>query len=1016
MADTTTQNKTYWKSFRELSRDPEVMEQLKHEFPPDYDEPTSGAAFMTRRTFIGLLAASTAFAATGCRRPEQTIVPYVKKPEYLVPGVANHFATAWTHQNFAAGLLVKSREGRPIKIEGNDLDPVSGGKSSHLAQASLLSLYDPDRVLRPTVNNSDSTPLNAMRRIADAIREVTAKGKSVRIVVDEHASPSLAKLYAQLETLLPMTKVVTWPAVSATGAVEANRQLLGFDGLMLPDLARAEVLLGVEADFLGTDPESLYHIRRFSSRRKPSRSDLSMSRFYAVEATMTLTGMNADKRVTIKPGEMNEFLLALLHELCVKRGLPGLDASLLSLLTDAANERFPLIARIADDMAGKQSAVMIGRHLPAETHALGVLLNRVLGAYGEGKVFDPAQALPFSASKKSGIEALRNELNNGSVGVLIFADVNPAYSLPGAGFRTLTSKVPYRFALSQYADETSKFCSIFIPVNHFLEAWGDARMMDGSQAVVQPLIAPLNEGQPSLGDALMGIAKALDANSFADTANWYEYVRKRWRDEVFAASGRPYFDGFWTDALRNGSIPGSSQRPGLSFDTSSAARLLRAAAAQKQQGLMLGVLPSHALYDGRMANLGWLMELPDPVTKVTWDNVAMMSKSLAQRLGVKQQDVVRITTASGSIELPVFIQPGISGDAVFTSVGFGRTEGGRVLAEKGANAFAVMPSGTESIGYVSAKIEKTGATMTLATTQDHHSLSGDEHFDIDRSDIVKTATLAAYAKDASVIYERDLPVYGTERNTDRPISMTKPFDYSAGHRWGMTIDTSSCVGCNACVIACVSENNIPAVGKEEVARGREMHWIRIDRYYSGEDENPDTLLQPMLCQHCEKAPCENVCPVAATTHSPEGLNEMTYNRCVGTRYCSNNCPYKVRRFNYLDNHTEDRDPLSLVFNPDVTVRMRGVMEKCTFCVQRINGAKYHAKNEGRDRLNDGEVHTACQQACPADAIVFGDMNNPDSAVSKSMTSDRGYHVLRELNILPSITYLAKIRNTDGGRA
>ncbi len=1016
MADTNTQDKTYWKSFRELSRDPEVMEQLRHEFPPDYDEPSGGASLLTRRTFIGLMAASTALAATSCRRPEQTIVPYVKKPEYLVPGVANYFATAWTHQNFASGLLVKSREGRPIKIEGNDLDPVSGGKSSHLAQASLLSLYDPDRIVRPTVNNSDSTPLNAMRRIADAIREVTDKGKTVRILVDEHASPSLARLYAQLEEVLPRTKVVVWPAVNATNAAEANRQLLGFDVVIVPDLAKADVILGVEADFLGTDPESLYHIRRFASRRKPSKSDPAMSRFYAVEATMTLTGSNADKRVTIKPSEMNEFLIALLHELCVKRGLPGLDASMLAQLNGAGNERFPFIATIAADLTAKPSVVMIGKHLSVETHALGVLLNRVLGAYGEGRVMDPRQVLPYSASKKRAIEELQQELTNGTVGVLIYGDVNPAYSMPGGSYRMLTSKVLYRFSLSQYADESSKFCSIFIPVNHFLEAWGDASMLDGSQAIVQPLIAPLNDGQLSLGDTLLGIARAFDATAFADTATWYAFVQKRWREEVFPSSGRPAFNGFWNDSLKNGSVPGPVPARSLSFNSAPSATMLRAAAVPPKSGMMLGVLPSHSLYDGRLANLGWLMELPDPVTKATWDNVAMMGASTARKLGVKQDDVVRITTSAGSIELPVLVQPGIAADAVFTSTGFGRMEGGRVLAEKGKNAFAVMPQGVNSIGYVPAKIEKTGSVQKIATTQDHHSLSGDEFFDIDRSDIVKTGTLSAYINNPASLYERDLPVYGAEKNTDRPISATTPHDYSTGHRWGMTIDTSACVGCNACVIACVSENNIPVVGKEQVMKGREMHWIRIDRYYTGDENHPDTVLQPMLCQHCEKAPCENVCPVAATTHSPEGLNEMTYNRCVGTRYCSNNCPYKVRRFNYLNNHLEERDPLSLVYNPDVTVRMRGVMEKCTFCVQRINGAKHHAKNEGRDMLSDGEVVTACQQACPADAIIFGDTNNPASAVSKSMKSDRGYHVLRELNVRPSITYLARIRNTDGGRA
>ncbi|HOJ04514.1 MAG TPA: TAT-variant-translocated molybdopterin oxidoreductase [Bacteroidota bacterium] len=1016
MADTDTTHKTYWKSFRELSRDPEVMAQLGNEFPADYDEPSGGATSITRRTFVGLLAASAALAATGCRRPEQTIVPYVRKPEYLVPGVANHFATAFAQQNFATGLLVRSREGRPIKIEGNDIDPICGGASSHLAQASLLALYDPDRILRPTVNDSDSTPLNAMRRIADAIRETAARGKATRILVDEHASPSLASLYAALEQLLPNTKVVTWPAITATAPAEANRRVLGVDAVIVPDLALADVILGVEADFLGSDPEALYHIRRFAQRRSPAKQAAPMSRFYAVEAATTLTGSNADRRVRIRPGEINEFLLALLHTLATRHGKTA-DASLTPLLKGAGNERFPQLAEIAADLAARASVVMIGRHLPYETQVLGVLLNRALGAYGEGRVLDARRVLPFSNSKKAGIDALRKELRRGDVGVLLFADVNPAYSMPGGGFRSLVSKVPYRFSLSLYADETSKLCSIFIPINHHLEQWGDARMIDGAEAVAQPLIAPLNEGQPSLADALMGVARAFDSKALAETPTWYDFIRARWKNERFPASGRAGFEGFWHDALKNGRVPAEAPARALGFDASAAAQAVRAASAAPTRDLMLAVLPSHSLYDGRYANLGWLMELPDPVTKVTWDNVAVLSKATAQRLGVKQEDVLRISTAAGSVELPAFIQPGMADDMLYTTTGFGRREGGRVLDGKGVNAFALLPAdNVDSIGYVRARVERTGGTMRIATTQDHHSLSGGELYDIDRSDIVKESTLAAYSKDPSVLFAKDLPVYGAESNTDRPISVTQPFDYSKGHRWGMTIDTSACVGCNACVIACVSENNIPMVGKEQVLRGREMHWIRIDRYYAGEDDNPYTLLQPMLCQHCEKAPCENVCPVAATTHSPEGLNEMTYNRCVGTRYCSNNCPYKVRRFNYLNYHKEDRDPLSLVFNPDVTVRMRGVMEKCTFCVQRINEAKHHAKNEGRDTLEDGEVRTACQQACPAGAIVFGNTNDPDSAVSKSRGSDRGYHVLRELNVLPSITYLAKIRNTNGGPA
>ncbi len=1016
MSETQNNSKTYWKSFGELGRDPALMEQLKNEFPEDYDTPNGKASGVTRRTFMGLMAASAALAATGCRRPEQEIVPYVKKPEYLTPGIANYFTTAFTQQNFAAGLLVKSREGRPIKIEGNDQCSVSAGKSTHLAQASLLSLYDPDRVLRPTVNNADSTPLNAMRRIADAIREVTGKGKAVRILVDEHASPTLHALYADLERLLPNTKVVTWPAITAYGAAEANRQLLGVDAVLVPDLAKADVILGVDADFLGTDPESLYHIRRFSSRRKPERDAADMNRYYAVEASMTTSGSNADQRIRIKPAEINEFLLALLHELTVVQGRGGLDASLVGTLHGAANDRFPALKSLASDLAAKPSVVMVGRHLPKETHALGVMINQVLGAIGEGRIIDPRHALPFSESKAGDIAAVSEELERGDVGVLLFGDVNPAYSMPGDMFRKLTSRVLYRFSLSLYADETSKACSIFIPVNHYLEAWGDAAMFDGSVSVVQPLIAPLNEAQPSLADALMGITRAVDEKNFTDTATYYDYLRNRWQSTVMPQAGATGFTAFWNDALRNGRVQAGMPAHNAVMNTTAAQSMLRAAAGAPAKGTMLGVLPSHALQDGRYANLGWLMELPDPVTKATWDNLAVMSRSTAAVIGVEQGDVIRVKTAAGSTRLPVFLQPGMADDVIITTTGFGRQEGGRVCADQGVNVFPLMSSLGQTIGYLPVEVETTGDTWPIATTQDHHSLSGEDLYDIDRLEIVKEGTLEEFISNPETLYRHDLPVYGADNATDRPISITTEHDYSKGHRWGMSIDTSACVGCNACMVSCVSENNIPMVGKDEVLNGREMHWIRIDRYYTGDEDNPDTTLQPMLCQHCEKAPCENVCPVAATTHSPEGLNEMTYNRCVGTRYCSNNCPYKVRRFNYLNYHTEERDPLSLVFNPDVTVRMRGVMEKCTFCVQRINEAKHHAKNEGRDMLGDGEVLTACQQACPADAIVFGNMNDPESKVSKSMQSERGYHVLQALNIIPSITYKAKIRNTNGGTA
>jgi MoCo/4Fe-4S cofactor protein with predicted Tat translocation signal len=1010
MSDSLPTGKTYWKSFEELSSDPEVMEQLKHEFPEGYDTPPD-ASSMKRRTFMGLMAASMALAATACRRPEQQIVPYVNKPEYMIPGIANHFTSTFSIGNFASGLLVKSREGRPVKIEGNDLDPISGGASSVLAQASLLALYDPDRVLRPTVNNADSTPLNALSRMAAGLREAAAKNKQVRIVIDEHASPAFASLCSDLERVLPNTKVVTWPAITNSAAAEANKQLLGIDAVMVPDLSKSDVILGIDADFLGSDPEALYHIKKFAMGRKPSLKNPEMNRYYAVESGLSTSGANADYRVRIKPTEFNEFLLALLHELVVVRKKGDLG-NLASAFGGHQNTEFSFLKQIADDLTAGKGLVMVGRHLPTETHALSIMVNHVIGAYGADKPIDPSHVLPYSNTQTEAIEELQKELRAAKVGVLIFADVNPVHSWGEKLFKDLTSRVLHKYHFGLYADETSKKCPVFIPVNHYLEHWGDAQMIDGSRAITQPLIAPLNDSQPSLPDALLTLMKVYSPDESPKHETYYEYVRALWQKDVYPGNANgASFNAFWDDALRNGTVSATLQTRTTSWNTSAASVMIQKAEKDKSVPLMGAVLPHVYLRDGKYANLGWLLETPEPITKVTWDNVAVMSQATATRYEISVGDVIEMKSPAGTIEAPAFIQPGMADDVVITTTGFGRTEGGRVLAGARTNAFELLES--TDTGYVPLLISKTGANNRIATTQNNNSLSGKEHYEIDRTNIVRDVTLAQFLGDPDLIEKMDTEAYGAEGSLDEPISLVPEHDYSKGHRWAMTIDASACVGCNACVVSCQSENNIPVVGKEQVLKGREMQWLRIDRYYSGAPEEPNVHWQPMLCQHCENAPCENVCPVAATTHSPEGLNEMTYNRCVGTRYCSNNCPYKVRRFNFHNYHTEDRDPAGMVFNPDVTVRMRGVMEKCTFCVQRINEAKYGAKNDGRELVNDGEVKTACQTACPAEAITFGNVNDEESMVSMSRTSDRGYLVLRELNTRPMVTYLAKIRNKNG---
>jgi molybdopterin-containing oxidoreductase family iron-sulfur binding subunit len=979
----------------------ELSDEQEHT-PPILQSPLS------RRSFMAMLSAAMAVTAAACRRPDYKLVPAVKNPEYAIPGVPLYYSTCYMHKNVVYPLLVRVRERRPVKVEGNDLHPIVAGKSSALVQASLFELYDPERIRpilvgrRPGVvpSGNYSTPENAIKKIAEAIRDAAADGKQTRILIDEHCSPIIESLAALVAQHVPNTTVTVLPWAIADGAAEATKALCGIDATLVPNLERADLIVGIDADFLGTDRNAVYMTRGFAARRRPTKENPTMNRFIAIEGRYSQTGAAADKRITIHPNEYESFLTALYNAVAQAKGA-------LQLLHPTSNvEHAQSVARelLA---AGSRGCVLIGEHLSAYAHALGLAINWMLGSIGSGKIFE--YVLPMSGAKRAALATLRDDLRNGRIGAIVFSNVNPMYT-GDEELRTLLQRVPHRIAHSLIDDETALICQITIPAAHQYESWGDAIAFDGSYCIQQPLIAPLPLNALSLGELLFGLVKEFNPDAVGGAERYFDFFKQI----VVCRIGT---EAAWEELLRKGFLPGQPQAvPAVNL-----AGLDRFKPTLATGELALLVVPSSSVYDGSHANNPWLLECPDPITKHTWENVAVMSNATAEKLGVRDEDVIQLRIGTNAaVELPVLTQVGMHDGVIVTTLGYGR-QAGKVGANFGQNLYPLLA--LSSVGYYGAVVTKTGKRSPIARTQKYFHAQFTKQWEPDAPadkyrPIVHDMTLDEF-KAGKELTGIEFPSSGTDGRFEIPLNIVDGYQYK-GHRWGMVIDLSACTGCNACVIACESENNIPPVGKEQVMRGRVMHWIRLDRYYLGTPEDPRSVVEPMLCQHCENAPCENVCPVAATVHSPEGLNEMVYNRCVGTRYCLNNCPYKVRRFNFLAYFqrffnerlgTEQPHPLDLAMNPDVTVRMRGVMEKCTFCVQRINEAKYHAKDQGHARVPDGAVQTACEQACPASAITFGNLNDQNSRVHKLRTSERSFLVLEELNVRPSVTYLAKVRNT-----
>ena len=965
------QGPDYWRSLDEVADTPEFQELLHREFPEGATEWTDPVG---RREFLKLMGASLALAGlTACSsQPSDKIVPYARAPEEVIPGKPLFFATAVTLGGCAVGLLVESHQGRPTKIEGNPLHPGSLGATDALTQASILGLYDPDRsqvVLRA------GTPSTWNAFVAGLAKQLESgaqpQGGGLRILTETVVSPTLGAQLAAVLAKFPAARWHQFEPVSRDAVRAGARLAFGEVVNTIHRVDAADVIVSLGSDFLTTGPGAVRYAREFASRRHAETPPAGMNRLYAIEATPTLTGGVADHRLVVRQDELESFARGLAVRL-------GIDVG--GHPWRPTPEQAKWVEALAHDLTAHRGAslVVAGDEQSPALHLLAHAMNRALGNHGRTVVFtDPIEAAPVDQGESLG--QLVADMQAGKVETLLILGGNPVYTAPAdVPFAEALNKVPFRAHLALYEDETSALCHWHLPEAHYLEGWSDGRAYDGTVSIQQPLIAPLYGGRTAheVVSALVG-----------EPRSGYDIVREYWKTQRRPGD----FEVFWRKALHDGLIADSA----LPVKMPTWKGGIPAAPSVAAHGLDLVFRPDPAVWDGRFANNGWLQELPKPLTKLTWDNAALMSPAAAERLGVQNGDVVELTYATRRVKAPAWILPGQADGTVTLHLGYGRTRAGRAGSGLGANAYALRTAAAPW-GGSGLTLKKTGERSRLASTQGHHTMQG--------RNLVRMATAEEFRKHPD--FARDP---GDHEAGHQP-SFYPAHKYE-GYAWGMAIDLNACTGCNACVMACQSENNSPVVGKAEVLVGREMHWIRVDRYYKGGVEAPETVHQPVLCMQCENAPCEPVCPVGATVHSSEGLNDMVYNRCVGTRYCSNNCPYKVRHFNFLQ-YADDQTPsLKLVRNPNVTVRSRGVMEKCTYCVQRINEARIQAKTHDRD-IQDGEVVTACQAVCPSQAIVFGNINDPKSRVSQLKAHPLNYALLAELNTKPRTTYLARLRNPN----
>lgn len=1067
----------YWRSPNELANAPEFKETLEKEFP----EGASEANENDRRNFLKLMGASAAFAGiglTGCRMPRRYVLPYGKQPEKMIPGVPIYFASSQPGPYGHIPLIVETHDARPTKIEGNPTFPDFGGATDGFAQASILDLYDPDRLQKSIQTGNkpvseadvDTALLNLSKKYAES------KGEGLALLLQPSTSPTRASLLKKLKAKMPKAVIAEYEPVNFDNPVKALTGISGKPHRPYYHLDNAKRVLSLDSDFLGLEPDHLRWSRDFGKARKvESAADApKMNRLYAVESTMSLTGAMADHRLRASTSQIPAFAALVCAEIIEQAGGDKQLASMLKELGKGAKVDQKWVTECAIDLAKHkgESLVVAGPHLPVGVHMLVYATNAALNA--EGKTID---YLPLPTNDSATIGELVEKINGGSVESLIIMGGNPVYDAPAdVKFGDALSKVDTVIRHGYYDDETSEKSKLTIASSHYLESWGDGRAYCGAYVPVQPMILPLFETKTE-NEVLAGIAGMPVGED-----GGYQFVR-----ETFSEISGKKDDLTFNEWLTEGVYKHAKYKPGMptpkvaSFGIPQKLKKAEfAAPALSEKNVEFRIMPSSHAWDGRYNNNGWLMECPDPMTKLTWDNVISVSPKMAKALdiypkpirmdemgqlhinantfekGKETSKIAKLTVNGVSIEGPLHIQPGMADYTVGLTLGFGRRKTGRVgtaihYPNKGEGiGFDVYPFVTTSSPALATggTVEVLDKTFQVANTQEHWSMEGRA--------IIREANVDEYAKNPNFVDKMGMeahspPILGTSR--EEPLSKTvkdiprggsayKTPEFTADQQWGMNIDLNTCTACNACVLACQSENNIPIVGKDQVLRGREMHWIRLDRYYaSGPDadtleipEDPQVNFMGMACQHCELAPCESVCPVNATVHDDQGLNTMAYNRCVGTRYCANNCPYKVRRFNFFDYNKRERGdfykgPLGknvdkteesqferMQKNPDVTVRMRGVMEKCTYCVQRIEEAKINqlvvAKNSNNTNVPDGTIKTACQQVCPTDAITFGDLADETTEVYKAKMSDRDYSVLGYLNVRPRTTYSAKLRNPN----
>jgi Fe-S-cluster-containing dehydrogenase component/anaerobic selenocysteine-containing dehydrogenase len=1007
------------------------------EFPKGHVDtpPSDEAMYLSRRGLLGAMAATFAVVgAEGCRRPLEKVVPYTRMPEDVIPGVPSHYATVIQRRGDALGLVVESHEGRPTKIEGNEAHPSSYGGADLIAQASILELYDPERSTSPRKAGAPAS-WDDFEKDLDAKLTTYDKdqGAKLRLLMPPTVSPTVVRMRAALAQRFPKARVHTWSAVADSNARVGSKAAFGEVVNTLYAFDKARVIVSLDSDFLQTESGNVRANKLFAAGRRLRSSKDPMSRLYVVEPARTTTGSVADHRLRLPASEIAGYAFALAAELA-KAGVPLGDVQG-AVAKAGAGAKVPpkWLSVLAKELVANRgrSVLVVGSRQPPEVHALVHSIHIALGSVPAVVSFAPS-ADPDEMDVATDLKALTDAITGGKVEALVILGGNPVYDAPAdLGFAALLAKVPFSAHASLFFDETSEKCSWHVPRAHDYESWGDAQGLDGAVAVQQPLIAPLYAGRSDI-ELLAWMANAKEKSG-------HEAVRATAKTELFAmknlADCAPFdergdaeckdatgnvahahefeLDREWSRTLAMGVIhrPPSVKAPTLAPGGVTTAIAGRKTVARGTGTFEATFAPCAKMVDGRYANNTWLQELPDGATKLVWDNAAILSPASAKELGVENKDFVKVTAGERSITAAVWIVPGQADHSVALTLGWGRTKAGRIGNGRGFDAYPLRT--TDTLGFAAGvTVTKTGdEPYFFAQTQENNTTEG--------RPIAHEATLAEY---------RLKPDFAElEAPPPRALPLWTQADYSKGHQWGMTIDLNACTGCNACVIACMSENNIPVVGKREVWRGREMHWIRIDRYYveradiGATAEEPAVIFEPLMCVHCEEAPCENVCPVNATTHGPEGLNEMAYNRCIGTRYCGNNCPYKVRKFNYLNWHNDSvwketgglPETLAMQQNPNVTVRFRGVMEKCTYCIQRIQSAKIKAKRETRE-LKDGEIRTACQQTCPADAIVFGDLNdekNP-TAVMRWTKTDRRFGLLAEVGTRPRTTYLGKVRNPN----